>query len=147
MSGDTTGFMVTQEFQVFEAGSVSVNLALNKPVTASGGGNASSATDGDIRTGCEPKGAAPYWMTVDLQSEQKVNRVNVHWGGFWKDSKPKEFGISTSTDNVNWTKVYTWNKKDVEAVFPTTSARYVRVDLDGSVPVYEIKVYGGASKK
>jgi len=145
VKGPTGGMMGTEEFQVFAAGSVTKNLAVNKPVTASSGPNASNATDGDIRTGWKPAGAGPHWLIVDLQNEQDVDRINTCLGRRWNEKVP-EYSLSLSSDKTNWTKVYTWNHRDAEAVFSSMRARYVRLDMGDSYTVNEIKVYGGASK-
>lgn len=131
---------------------VDVNLALNKPATASsvnGGSVASYITDGNP-TGNRWESVhrvAPVDVTVDLQGEYMVDKIVVTWEAAYAS----KFDIQVSTDGSSWSTVKTVTDNVAGAntiTFPEVAARYVRLHLterhfDGyGFSIYELEVYG-----
>ncbi|NOU80759.1 DUF1533 domain-containing protein [Paenibacillus sp. LMG 31459] len=107
----------------------SVNLALNKAVTASENPKqpAAGAVDGDPGTRWESAFSDPQWIQVDLGSAQTVSRVLLNWEGAYA----KSYTIETSADGTNWTTAYSAATGDGELddiSFTPVSARYVKVN-------------------
>lgn len=106
-----------------------VNLALNK--TATGAVNFNDpglGIDGDLSTRWSAESGDNHWYQVDLGKEFKVGRVNI----FWEGAYASEYAIQLSSDNVNFTTVYSTNSAtggDVEHTFTQTDARYVKMLL------------------
>jgi hypothetical protein len=112
------------------------NLALNKTATASStsgnnspGNVTSPATWRNYyNTKWVSASSDPQWITVDLGSAMDVNRVILKWD----DNYAKSFKIQVSTDNTEWTDVFSTTKGGKRSVtdetFTTTSARYVRMN-------------------
>lgn len=112
------------------------NLALGKTFTASRYESSSyvpaKAGDGSESTYWWSKrdgwASDTEWLTVDLASRYSVSRVEVAWyGDYWA----KEFRVYVSTDNRNWTQVYSTTsavKGTTTVTFSARDARYVRVE-------------------
>ncbi|MFC5404867.1 discoidin domain-containing protein [Cohnella soli] len=98
-----------------------------------------------------PSSGSPNWIKLDLGSVQTFKAVQLfprwnpagHAGGLG----PKDFQIQVSTDNVNWTRVYTAQNNNENAVkyhFPQQSAQYVRLVItsgwDNASQIRELKV-------
>jgi hypothetical protein len=83
------------------------NIALNRPVTCSSIENAgtpcASAVDGNAGTRWSSAFADPQWIDVDLGQNYNINHVTLNW----ETAFAKSFQIQTSTDNTNWTPIYT----------------------------------------
>jgi hypothetical protein len=83
------------------------NAALNQPTTASSTENAgtpaSAATDGNTGTRWSSAFSDPQWLEVDLGSSQSICGVTLNW----ETAYGKSFQIQTSTDNANWTSIFT----------------------------------------
>lgn len=107
----------------------SANLALGKPATASGtqdGTSISGINDGNLGSRWASAFVDPSWIAMDLGSAQTINRVVLRWEAAYGVA----YLIQTSTDNVNWTKVYEQDAGTggVEVIdFTPTTARYVRM--------------------
>ena len=111
----------------------SVNLALNKPASASstyGTSTPARAVDGSTgtfwRSGTLSSNTI-VWLRVDLLSAQTISRVVIKWRGNYY---AKQYLVQISNDNVNWTTVHNENSGNGgtdSIVFGSTSARYVRV--------------------
>ncbi|MBN1577425.1 MAG: discoidin domain-containing protein [Chitinispirillaceae bacterium] len=111
------------------------NLALQKTTTASsvsGSNTANKATDPStwenyLNSRWESEAGDPQWISVNLGSEMKINRVILKWDS----SYAKSFKVQVSTDNSMWEEVYSTTKGRSRAVtdetFATTTARYVRM--------------------
>jgi hypothetical protein len=82
------------------------NVALNKTTTASSTENAGTpaadATDGNAGTRWSSAFSDPQWLEVDLGSSQNICGVTLNW----ETAYAKAFQIQTSTDNTNWTTIY-----------------------------------------
>ncbi|HCT77159.1 MAG TPA: penicillin acylase [Micromonosporaceae bacterium] len=66
------------------------------------------------------------WIKVDLGSPQQIRRVILHWEAAYG----RAYRIEVSTDNSNWTTVFTTSASDGgtdNVAFPATTARYVRM--------------------
>ncbi len=132
-----------------------VNLALNKPATASstnGSNTPSRAVDANTSTYWRSgslSSSTVAWLRVDLQAAQTVARVVINWQSSYY---AKRYQIQVSSDDVNWTTIHTDNSGNggVDDVsFTPVSARYVRVYMTrnnkSSERVNELEVYAGAS--
>jgi beta-galactosidase len=108
----------------------SANLALGKVATSSGDENAglgpANAVDGILGSRWSSAFVDPSWIDVDLGSAQTIDRVVLRW----QDSYGVAYQIQVSSDNQNWTTVYTQTAGqggDEDIRFPATTARYVRM--------------------
>jgi hypothetical protein len=134
------------------ASAASVNIALNKTATASsvnGANTANLAFDGNTGTRWEStQGVDPQWIEVDLGSNYSVTGAQLNW----ETAAAKAYSIQVSTDNTNWTTVYseTTGVGGIEnPTFNAATARYVR--MYGTVrttqygySLWEFQVYGTA---
>jgi len=131
-----------------------VNLALNKPSTASSSSNATdrapfNANDGDMGTrwGANQNGN-DYWQ-VDLGAKYNLTKVNIYWEASYAQSYSIQ--VSDTGADGSWQTVYTNPANASTAnVIPLTGAagRFVRMQADGNGPagygvsMYEFEVYG-----
>ena len=126
-----------------------VNLALNKPATASStqsGYPASNAVDANTGTRWASAWTATEWIYVDLQATYNITEVKLTWEAAYATS----FQIQVSSNAVNWTTIYstttgTGGIQDLTGLSGT--GRYVR--MYGTVrattygySLYEFEVYG-----
>lgn len=107
-----------------------VNLALNKPMMASSFQTSAvtpaAAVDNSLTTRWASAFTDAEWIQVDLGSLQTVNTVTI----FWESAYASAYAIQVSSDASTWKTVYstTTSHGGTEKVaFPTTSARYVRM--------------------
>jgi len=140
-----------------------VNLALNKPVTASSFTDVydpGRAVDGDAAGPSyweAAKDSYPNWLTVDLGSVQTVSSARLRlapvavWG-----SRAQTLSLAVSADDTNYTEVvptgdFTFDYKTGNTVtmsFAPTRARYVKLTCTGNTgangcQVAEFEVYAG----
>jgi hypothetical protein len=111
------------------------NLARNKAATASsesGSNTAAKATDPStwqnyLNSRWVSGSGDPQWISVDLGSPVKVNRVILKWDSSYAES----FKIQVSTDNSEWEDVFSTTKGRPRTItdetFETVTARYVRM--------------------
>jgi len=125
------------EFQVYGSGSGgggsgtcgTTNAALNQPTTASSLESASfpaaDATDGNTGTRWSSAFSDPQWLEVDLGSSQNICQVTLDW----ENAYATAFQIQTSTDNTNWTTIYsTTTGTGGDQTIPVTgTGRYIRM--------------------
>jgi F5/8 type C domain/Malectin domain/Putative Ig domain len=82
------------------------DIALNQPTTASSLENSSftaaAATDGNTGTRWSSAWSDPQWLEVDLGSSQSICGVSIDW----ETAYATAFQIQVSTDNTNWTSIY-----------------------------------------
>jgi hypothetical protein len=123
------------EFQVF--GTVgggggacsSANAAQGQPSAASSienaGTPAADAFDGNTGTRWSSQFADPQWISVDLGSSQSICQVVLQW----ETAAGKSFQIQTSTDNTNWTSIYstTSGTGGTQTLNVSGTGRYVRM--------------------
>jgi len=149
LGGTGTSTAVT----VSVTGTVSQNLALNKPTvgssTENGGTPASYATDGNPTTRWSSEFKDPQYIYVDLQQVYSINRVNI----VWENAYGKDYSIQVSNDGNNWTdvKVVTGNtSKNNDWTGLTASGQYVRIygtarATGYGYSIYELEVYGSVT--
>ncbi|MBB6732163.1 discoidin domain-containing protein [Cohnella zeiphila] len=125
------------------SGDSSVNLALNKPVTASGTLDSiyspSSITDGDTDTANGPEWAAdvsqgPQWLVIDFGSNATFNRLEFYTRtGF--EQKEYEIQYWDGTGWINLMNKVTGNTSDhLSYVFKTVTAAKLRIYMtEGNV--------------
>ncbi|HEV2347833.1 MAG TPA: discoidin domain-containing protein [Actinocrinis sp.] len=124
------------EFQVFGTmgsggGSTcgTQNAALNQPATASSTENAgtpaAAAVDGNTGTRWSSAFSDPQWLSVDLGSALPVCQVVLNW----ETAYATAFQIQVSTDNVNWTSIYstTTGTGGVQTLTVSSMGRYIRM--------------------
>ena len=129
------------------------NLSFNKSVLDNYHFDAyppEKAVDGDSSTRWAARGAAPWFLSVDLGEETDINAVNLIT---LRDID--NYNIEVSSDNITWTRVADdernglirqMDSAEFEILFPQIKARYVRMNIlgtpDGKTPsIYEFKVY------
>ncbi len=135
-----------------------INVAQNKAIVASAsylGKPAENAVDGTILTYWRSLGIGKSnpiaWLHLDLGAEQTVGRVVIRW----KDTYyAKSYELQISTDEINWTTVYSTAKgtsKVQNLNFAPAAARYLRLYLkknnQGTYRLVEFEVYSGAAPK
>ena len=105
------------------------DAALNQPTTASSTQNtdfpAANATDGNTGTRWSSAASDPQWLEVDLGSSQQICGVSLDW----ETAYATAFQIQTSTDNQNWTTIYssTTGTGGTQALTVTGTGRYIRM--------------------
>ncbi len=128
------------------------NAALNKTATASSTENATTesaamAFDGNTGTRWSSAFSDPQWLEVDLGTSQSICQVTLNWEAAYG----KSFQIQTSTDNTNWTSIFTTTTGagGIQTLTGLSgTGRYVR--MNGTVrgtqygySLYEMGVYLG----
>ncbi|HEU4328621.1 MAG TPA: discoidin domain-containing protein [Roseiflexaceae bacterium] len=127
-----------------------VNLALNKPATASSsqaGLPPGAAVDGDAGTRWGSEWSDPQWLQVDLGSVQPIRRVLLRWEGAYARS----YQIQTSNDATTWSTIGSTTTGDggTDELSVNGSGRYIRVygTVRGSAygySLWEFEVYSSA---
>ncbi|MFD1050244.1 discoidin domain-containing protein, partial [Kibdelosporangium lantanae] len=138
------------------------NIALHAPTSASSQANgslpSSNTTDGDANTYWESaNNAFPQWLQVDLGATANIGKVTLKlppssaWG-----TRTQTLSVQTSTNGTSFTTAvgsanYTFTSPTnvVSIPVPTTSARYVRVNITANTgwpagQVSEFEVYPSA---
>jgi hypothetical protein len=124
-------------------------LSQGKTATASSVENssfpASAAVDGNTNTRWSSAFSDPQWLEVDLGSSATISQVTLDWEAAYA----KSFQIQTSTDNTNWTTIYstTTGTGGTQTLNVSGTGRYVR--MYGTVrgtpygySLWEFQVYG-----
>jgi hypothetical protein len=125
------------------------NVAYQKPAFASSvesaSHSASFAFDGNGNTRWSSTYNDPQWIYVDLQQNYNINRVRLDW----EAACARMFQIQVSTDNQNWTTVYSnYNHAGgVTDVQLSTVGRFVKMyGWERATPwgysIWEFEVYG-----
>jgi beta-glucanase (GH16 family) len=128
-AGMTDSAVGSSVITIGSGGTTGTNLALNKTATASsvnGTNTASLAFDGNTGTRWESAYSDPQWISVDLGSNCTVSGAQLNW----ETAAAKAYSIQVSTDNTNWTTVYSESTGTggVENIsFSPVTARYVRM--------------------
>jgi len=128
-----------------------VNLALNKPVTASSviaGNLASYINDGNMNTRWESaQGIDPQWIQVDLQQVCNLSQVVLKW----ETASAKAYQIQVSNDGNSWTTLYsnTTGTGGNETINLSGTGRYIRLygtqrNTGWGYSIWEMEVYGTA---
>jgi len=124
------------------------NIALNKTATASSTENAgtpaSAAVDGSTTTRWSSAFSDPQWLEVDLGSSQSICGVTLNWEAAYATA----FQIQVSTDNTNWTSIYstTTGTGGVQNLTVSGTGRYIRMNGTARATIYgyslwEFEVY------
>jgi hypothetical protein len=135
----------------FIAQSSMVNLALHQPTFHSALEadmySSDYAVDGNLGTRWSSSQDDAAWMTVDLGSVRKLDRVILHW----ENAYGKAYRIEVSNDNVDWSQppVYSTTTGDGgtdDLTFTEASGRYVRMQgvlraTGYGYSLYEFEVY------
>ncbi|WP_211102049.1 discoidin domain-containing protein [Nitrospirillum pindoramense] len=115
----------------FSVASAGVDLALHQNATSSeiegDGYPASNAVDGDPGTRWSSKAGPTAWLQVDLGAAKAFNRIVLTW----ENAYAVGYQLQVSTDNKNWTTVYTQaaGQGAIEDIsFPEVTAQYVRLN-------------------
>ena len=128
------------------------NLALNKTATSSSTESAAypaaDAVDGNTGTRWSSAFSDPQWLEVDLGSSQSICQVSLNW----ENAYATAFQIQTSTDNTNWTTIYstTSGTGGTQTLNVTGTGRYIRMYGTARATQYgyslwEFGVYGTSS--
>jgi len=105
------------------------NVALNQPTTASSTENSSflaaDATDGNLGTRWSSAFSDPQWLEVDLGSSKTICQVALDW----ETAYATGFQIQVSTDNTNWTTIYstTTGTGGDQTLAVNGTGRYIRM--------------------
>jgi hypothetical protein len=140
----------------FTANQSSVNLALNRPATASTTENASfpapMAVDGNLGTRWASLAADPQWIYVDLGANYNVTRVKVTW----ETAMASSYQIQRATAAAGpWTtmRTVTGNATSVNDNTGLSGVgRYIRINgtaraTQWGYSIWELEVYGTASAR
>lgn len=134
------------------AGITEINLALNKPATASSVENngllAQYVNDGDLATRWGSAFNDGEYVEIDLQDNYVLNKVRM----FWQESYAASYRIDLSTDADNWKTVYSnlsCNGGNEEITIEPSAGRYLRIICMSRKSAYgsslwEVEVYGSA---
>ena len=124
-------------------------LSQGKPTTASSlenaGTPAANATDGNAGTRWSSAFSDPQWLEVDLGAAASIDKVVLTWEAAYG----KAFQIQTSTDDVNWTTIYstTIGTGGTQTLAVAGTGRYVRMNgtargTQYGYSLWEFQVYG-----
>lgn len=124
MVDSTTGNgYAVEEFEV----DASVNLALGRAVTASGGTSSGNVTDGAMDTRWSANNSDSAWAQVDLGSVQPIRTVRL----WWEASFARQYKIQVSDDGSAWRDAYTTpsagSDGGSDVIGLDEQARYVRM--------------------
>ncbi|MFH1368803.1 MAG: discoidin domain-containing protein [Elusimicrobiota bacterium] len=105
---------------------------------------AEHAVDGDMGTRWASDHADNQWMRLDVGALESFDRIKI----FWEAGYTKEYEISVSTDDSNWTAVYGENNGDGgedEISLTDQKARYIRINMikRGTIwgnSIYEVQI-------
>ncbi|MFY1637761.1 penicillin acylase family protein [Solwaraspora sp. WMMB335] len=125
------------------------NLAAGRPVSASSnqiGRTAARAVDGDHATRWASNWSDAQWLRVDLGTVRPVGRAVL----YWESAHARAYRIEVSDNGVSWRTVWSTEASDGGtdvAVFPATTARYVRMvgvtrATEYGYSLHEFEVYG-----
>lgn len=124
------------------------NIALNRPVNVSNeqtyhGG--ADAVDGNLATAWFATGDTNY-ISVDLGQSYTVCKIKVNW---FNDGRGKDYLAQVSTDETNWTTIYTRtnNNATSDSFNVNGNGRYVRIYVTAkvnswaSLEMSELRIY------
>jgi hypothetical protein len=121
-----------------------VDLALHKPVTASGSEGAAwapaEAVDGDLTTRWSSAFADPQWIRIDLGALRQIKRVKLTW----ERSYAVAFQVQTSADGHTWKSVYTTTSGQggtQTVATPKAVGRYLRIYGTKRVTTYGYSLF------
>jgi hypothetical protein len=149
ITGNDTTYKTITVSQAFEDG----NLAFGKPVTVSSSESsayiAGNAVDGNLTTRWASTFSDPQWIKIDLQATYTINKVVLKW----EAAAGKSYQIQVSTDNTNWTNIYstTTGAGGSETLNITGTGRYIRMygtarKTTYGYSLFEFQVFGIATE-
>ena len=161
VSSNATNSTLTVPLTGTGTGSTTTNLALNRPITASGYTQnyvPANANDGNTSTYWESvNGSWPATLTVDLGSTQTLGNtvIDLPPPSAWQ-TRTQTLSVLGSTNDSTWTTIvasatYTWNPSTGNTVtinFPAgTSYRYVQLNftansVQNGAQVSEWQIFG-----
>src|SRR6201999_507326 len=108
----------------------------------------SAAVDGNTSTRWSSAFSDPQWLEIDLGASATISQVTLQWEAAYG----KAFQIQTSTDNTNWTTIYstTSGTGGTQTLNVTGTGRYLRMYGTARATQYgyslwEFGVYGTSS--
>ncbi len=126
-----------------------INLALNKPVTASSSESSVQAPhyavdgNGDSRWASEH--SDNQWIAVDLGQVYAISRIRLNW----EYAHGREYRLQVSSDGAQWTTIHSEANSDggIDDIHVTGQGRYVRMQgVKRATPwgysLWELEVYG-----
>ena len=134
-----------------DAAATTTLLSQGKTATASSLENssfpASAAVDGNTGTRWSSSFSDPQWLEVDLGASATISQVVLNWEAAYATA----FQIQTSTDNTNWTTIYstTTGSGGVQTLNVSGTGRYIRMYGTARATPYgyslwEFQVYGSS---
>jgi hypothetical protein len=111
------------------SGTAGTLLSQGQPATASSlegaGFPASNAVDGNTTTRWSSAFSDPQWLQVDLGATHTITQVVLNW----ETAYGKAFQLQTSTDDTNWTTIYSTGAGTggAQTIPVSGSGRYVRL--------------------
>lgn len=135
----------TRSFRVVPPAVQGINLALNRPATASsfdpwnGNWTPGQATDGSYATRWSSNWSDAEWIQVDLGSVRSFRSIQL----VWEAAFGKGYRIETSDDGATWSTLTTVTNGDgdVDTLAVAGSARYVRVQGTARGTAYGYSLY------
>jgi hypothetical protein len=143
------GAQAARPSQLRDAAATATLLSQGKTATASSLENssfpASAAVDGNTGTRWSSSFSDPQWLEVDLGTSATISQVVLNWEAAYATA----FQIQTSTDNTNWTTIYstTTGSGGVQTLNVSGTGRYIRMYGTARATPYgyslwEFQVYG-----
>ncbi|MHA4779046.1 discoidin domain-containing protein [Streptomyces sp. MSC1_001] len=120
--------------QVLGRPSARIDVALNKPASASSNGLAAAlANDGDQSSAWIAANRDPHWWMVDLGSPHDVNTIRTRW----EANAAYRFTVEASADKQTWTRIVdrssnTATSQPYSDAVTANGVRYVRVNFIGA---------------
>src|ERR1700744_284517 len=151
-AGVSTRGSHTGALKAKDAAASATLLSQGKTATSSSVENssfpASAAVDGNTSTRWSSAWSDPQWLEVDLGASATISQVTLDWEAAYG----KAFQIQTSTDNTNWTTIYstTTGTGGTQTLNISGTGRYVRMygkvrGTQYGYSLYEFQVYGTSS--
>jgi PKD repeat protein len=130
----------------------SLNLALNKPVTASsleyGALTAANAIDGSITSRWSSQFTDTQWILVDLGASYSINQIKL----FWEAAFARDFQIQISSDAVSWSILNSISNNTTltNDIILDGTGQYIRIyctkrATSYGYSIYELEVFGEPS--
>jgi hypothetical protein len=130
------------------------NVALGRPATCSStegpGYSCHHAVDGDLSTRWSSQFADRQWISVDLGTRQRIERVVLHW----ERAHAAAYRIQVSDDGTRWTSIHSTDASEgqVDNLDVAGMGRYLRLHATQRATVWgnslwELEVYGKPQPK
>lgn len=129
-AGNVSGASNTASATTQASGTSAVKLLVNNVTDSANDGNLSiNSLDEDLSTRWSSSGDG-QWINYDLGTSTSVKYVKIAW--YKGDTRKETFGIQISTDNVNFTTMFSGVSCGTTTALETydfadTTARYVRI--------------------